>query len=100
MHSKERGWTRTKEVIRHVGKITWSQMAILQALVMYLAVHREEGVEHEDKQGMDQLEPRHADKIPQTQMTVSLAHLTHFVVVAEVVDRVFSNKVTEVGRAL
>ena len=49
-----------------------SQMAILQALVMYLGVHSEEGMEHmdKDKYGMDQLEPRHVDKIPRTQMTV------------------------------
>ena len=38
-----------QEVARHVGKIISSQMAILQAFVMYLAVHREEGVEHKDE---------------------------------------------------
>ena len=78
---------------QEVGKIIWSQMAILQALVMYLAVHREEGVEHKDKD-KHQLEPRHVDKIPWTQMTASLALLTHLVIVVEVVDRVLSNKLT------
>ena len=78
-----------QEVVRHVGKIIWSQMVILQALVMYPAVYIEKCVEHkdEDKQGMDQLEPRHVDKIPQTLMTVSLALLTHLVIVANIVDR-------------
>ena len=76
---------------QEVGKIIWSQMAILQALVMYLAVHREKGVEHKDED-KHQLEPRHIDKIPQTQMTASLALLTHLVIVVEVVDMVFSNK--------
>ena len=54
---------------QEVGKIIWSQMAILQALVMYLAVHREEGVEHKDED-KHQLEPRHVDKIPWTQILI------------------------------
>lgn len=60
---------------------------------MYLAVHREEGVEHKDKD-KHQLEPRYVGKIPRNQMTASLALLTHLVIMVEVVDRVFSDKLT------
>ena len=50
-------------------------------------------MEHKDED-RHQLEPRHVDKILRTQMTASPALLTHLVIMVEVVDRVFSNKLT------